>query len=117
VAKFAMVPIGDLKHGSRPNSRPWSRSTGGSSAREAHIGAAWTVALEGAMTEGPAKDECVRLGQWTSGPRTDEQRLRQLAAELRVPLRVEGGWMLQSKPRGRTNEGRDRRAEGRGVSR
>jgi hypothetical protein len=32
----------------------------------------------------------VRAGRWTSGPRNDERRLRELAAELGVPLREEG---------------------------
>jgi hypothetical protein len=32
----------------------------------------------------------VRAGRWSSGPRNDEGRLRELAAELGVPLR-EGG--------------------------
>ena len=31
----------------------------------------------------------VRAGRWTSGPRTDAERLRALAAELGVALQVE----------------------------
>jgi hypothetical protein len=50
-----------------------------------------TAALVG---ETPAEwqllEEQVRAGRWTTGARSDEGRLRQLAAELGVPLREEG---------------------------
>ena len=49
-------------------------------------------------------EKVVRSGQWTSGPRTAEGRLRQLAAELQVPLRVEGIAVLRTRPRVRTGE-------------
>jgi hypothetical protein len=39
--------------------------------------------------EWQALENCVRLGQWTSGSRADESRLLQIAAALRAPLRVE----------------------------
>lgn len=44
-------------------------------------------------------EKCVRLGQWTSGPRMDEDRLRQIAVELGVSLRMEGVPVLRSRPR------------------
>ena len=43
----------------------------------------------------------VRLGRWTSGPRSDESRLREVAAELGVPLRVESFPVLRSRARAR----------------
>jgi hypothetical protein len=46
--------------------------------------------------EWQALENCVRLGQWTSGPRADESRLLQIVAELRAPLRVEGIALLRS---------------------
>ena len=49
--------------------------------------------------EWQALEKQVRLGRWTSGPRTDEGRLRQLAAELGVPLRVEGMAVLRTRDR------------------
>jgi hypothetical protein len=51
--------------------------------------------------EWQALEKCVRLGQWISGPRTDEARLRQIAAKLRVPLRVESIAVLRSRSRQR----------------
>jgi hypothetical protein len=50
-------------------------------------------------------EEVVRLGQWTNGPRSDEGRLRQLAAELGVPLREED--VVRMPPR-RTRKSRMR---------
>jgi hypothetical protein len=41
----------------------------------------------------------VRAGLWTSGPRMDEGRLRQMAVELGVPLREEG--VVRTPPRRR----------------
>ena len=40
--------------------------------------------------EWQALQQMVRLGEWTSGSRKDEWRLRHLAARLKIPLRVEG---------------------------
>jgi hypothetical protein len=51
------------------------------------------VAESGA--EWQALEQIVRLGEWTSGPRKDEWRLRYLAARLKIPLRVEGGVVLR----------------------
>ena len=54
-----------------------------------------TAALVG---ETPAEwqllEKQVRAGRWTSGPRTEAERLRTLAAELGVAVREEGvvGW-------------------------
>ena len=52
--------------------------------------------------EWQALEKQVRFGQWTSGPRRDEGRLRQLAAELGVALRVEGVAVLRGRARVRT---------------
>jgi hypothetical protein len=50
-------------------------------------------------------EKLVRLGQRTTGPRTDESRLRQLASELlRVPLRVGGIAVLRTRSRVRTRD-------------
>jgi hypothetical protein len=51
--------------------------------------------------EWQALEQVVQLGQWTSGPRTDEWRLRYLATRLKVPLRVEGGVVLRTRRRTR----------------
>ena len=42
----------------------------------------------------------VRTGRWTSGPRAEEDRLRTLAAELGVAVRVEGvvPWRRPRRP-------------------
>jgi hypothetical protein len=57
--------------------------------------------------EWEALENCVRLGQWTSGPRADESRLLQIVAELRAPLRVEDIAVFRTRPgvrsRGRTS--------------
>jgi len=37
-----------------------------------------------------ALEQMVRLGEWTSGSRKDEWRLRYLATRLKIPFRVEG---------------------------
>jgi hypothetical protein len=56
--------------------------------------------------ENPAEwetlEKLVQIGQWTSGPRNDEWRLRGLATRLKVPLRVEGGVALRTRARRRT---------------
>jgi hypothetical protein len=54
--------------------------------------------------EWQALEQMVRLGEWTSGSRKDEWRLRYLAARLRIPLRVEGV-IVRSKLRGRASSG------------
>jgi hypothetical protein len=46
----------------------------------------------------------VRLGRWTSGPRAAEGRLRQLAAELGVPLRAEGFPVVRSRSQARARQ-------------
>lgn len=51
--------------------------------------------------EWQALEKQVRTGRWTSGPRSDEGRLRQLAAELGVPLRVDGPTMFWARSRER----------------
>lgn len=52
-------------------------------------------------------EEVVRLGHWSAGPRTDEGRLLQLAAELHVPLRVEDMALRRRAPRAGLREGAD----------
>ena len=56
--------------------------------------------------ESPAEwetlEKLVQIGQWTSGQRNDEWRLRGLATRLKVPLRVEGGVALRTQARRRT---------------
>ena len=42
-------------------------------------------------------EKLVRFGQRTTGPRTDEGRLRQIATEFRVPIGVEGVVLLRSQ--------------------
>jgi hypothetical protein len=50
-----------------------------------------TAALVGETpTEWELLEKQVRAGTWTTGTRGDEERLRRLAAELRVTLREEG---------------------------
>jgi hypothetical protein len=49
-------------------------------------------------TEWQALENCVRLGQWTIGSRADENRLLQVVAELRAPLRVEDSTVLRAGP-------------------
>jgi hypothetical protein len=46
-----------------------------------------------------ALEQIVQLGQWTSGPRAEEWRLRLLASRLKLPLRVEGGVVLRRQSR------------------
>jgi len=52
--------------------------------------------------EWQALEQIVQLGQWTSGPRTEEWRLRGLATRLKLPLRMEGGVVLRTRARRRT---------------
>jgi hypothetical protein len=47
-------------------------------------------------------EQMVRLGEWTSGPRKDEWRLRYLAARFKIPLRVEGIAGRRSRRRSRS---------------
>jgi hypothetical protein len=49
--------------------------------------------------EWQALEKLVQIGQWTSGPRTEEWRLRLLATRLKVPLRVEGEAVLRRRRR------------------
>lgn len=62
-----------------------------------HLTLTTTELLGGNTAEWQAFEKCVRLRFWTSGPRTDEGRLRQLKAELLVPLRVEGGPVVRAR--------------------
>jgi hypothetical protein len=38
------------------------------------------------------REQMVRLGEWTSGPRKDEWRLQYLAARLKIPLEWRASW-------------------------
>jgi hypothetical protein len=51
--------------------------------------------------EWPLLEKQIRAGRWTSGPRSDELKLRALAAELGAALLEEGvvPWRRRHKPR------------------
>jgi hypothetical protein len=50
-----------------------------------------TAALVGeTAAEWELLEKQVRAGRWTPGARADEGRLREIASELKVPLREEG---------------------------
>jgi hypothetical protein len=52
--------------------------------------------------EWQALENCVRVGQRTSGSRADESRLLEIVAELRAPLRVEDNAVLWTRSEARS---------------
>src|SRR5262249_8104295 len=78
----------------RPGARPGDRPERGRRCPEKSDGMILKLTPTSAQLVGEnarewqTLEKCVRLGQWTSGPRRDESRLGQVAAELRGQVNV-----------------------------